>query len=66
MDGELVTLDRLREWLGYERRSAIIRWLDAHGVQWKPAANGDPVTTCGQINAALGGAGTGQREANIF
>ena len=50
---ELIEIDQLRSWLKLERRGAIIRWLEQNGIRWRPAANGDPVTTTSAINAVF-------------
>ena len=53
MNDELVTLDRLKTWLGYEKRGAVVRWLNENRVRWLPGKDGRPVTTVSAINAAL-------------
>lgn len=54
MSGELVSLEQLRQWLDYKQQAHVIRWLDENGVRWTTGRDGQPVTTCTQINAALG------------
>ena len=62
MNDDLVNLDRLRAWLSYERRDAVIRWLDENGVRYRRGKNGDPVTTLAAINAAMLGDAAPPRE----
>lgn len=48
----LVSTEDLKQWTGYERPSAIKKWLEEKGISYIEVA-GNPVTTVEQINAAL-------------
>ncbi len=48
-----MSFEKLKEFLGYERPSDVIKWLDNNHIPWLPAKNKEPVTTMSAINKAI-------------
>lgn len=52
----LIAEPQLLEWLGYERRADLERWLQARGVPYDHGRGGRIVTTTEAVNQGLIGA----------
>lgn len=49
----LLNFESLCEWTGYQRPSAVRRWLERSGIRYHADAEGNPVTTVDAVNASL-------------
>ena len=56
LNSHLVAEPELLEWLGYERRADLERWLRSRGVPYDTGRGGRIVTTVEAVNQGLIGA----------
>ena len=54
---ELLDEDDLRQWVDYDRRSDLERWLRENGIRFRHGKAGKVVTTLTAVNTALAGNG---------
>jgi hypothetical protein len=47
---ELLNINDLKAWLGYERSADVVKWLERNEIKWYPAKGGEPCTTLTAIN----------------
>jgi hypothetical protein len=51
---ELLTFEALCAWTGYEKPTAVRRWLDDHQVPCWENKHGQPITLASAVREALG------------
>lgn len=53
LQDRVMSYDEVKAVVGRTSRSAVIRYLNSHKIDWRPNANGDPVVSLSAWNKAF-------------